>query len=567
MSNPITPTGAFFPAPIKTPMYMNEEALKKGELSRPWVMWFQLTSGQALAQNGITMVASPASIQLGQSTTLYWASQGASSVSIDQGIGSVALSGSQVVSPTVSTTYTATATNGDGTAIAIARVNVITTMCVPLSIVTGAVDSDATLVNTSPPSIFRVPLAEDFTLNNPTDAICGQKLIWCFVNTDSSDHTITLDTKFNRLQIVPGNGFYITASGSLAITANTTAYLCAIYDAATDTFNIVGFFFNGTYTPPLSTVHKVTVYATPGDTGTWTKDAAAKFIEVIMVGGGGGGGGGASNKASGVIRMGGSGGGGGARHCAFGPADSFGATESYQVGQGGGGGAAGGVGNAGTPSAFGPWAAYGGGAGYGDAGTDFRSGGGGGGLASVGQNGNHNVTALGGYPRSDVYNSRNTIGGQGGGSVNLNPGGCAEFGGGGGGVSNSASMTNYNGGSSLYGAGAGGSGGSINASNVTRGPGEGGTTHAYTDGGGGAAGASGATGTPGSDGTPGTGDQGGEGGGGGGASTGADTAGADGGNGGDLGGGGGGGGAATGAASGGAGGDGGDGIIIVIEHL
>jgi hypothetical protein len=55
--------------------------------------------------------ASPANIILGESSTLNYQSQNATSVSIDQGVGGVGLSGSVAVTPKVSTTYTVTATN------------------------------------------------------------------------------------------------------------------------------------------------------------------------------------------------------------------------------------------------------------------------------------------------------------------------------------------------------------------------------------------------------------------------------------------------------------------------
>lgn len=62
--------------------------------------------------------ASPASIYPGDSSTLSWSSSGGSSASINQGVGSVATSGSTSVSPTSSTTYTLTVsgTGGDATA-------------------------------------------------------------------------------------------------------------------------------------------------------------------------------------------------------------------------------------------------------------------------------------------------------------------------------------------------------------------------------------------------------------------------------------------------------------------
>jgi hypothetical protein len=57
--------------------------------------------------------ASPANIMAGESATLYYTSQNATSVNITPGVGSEGLSGTVVVSPTSSTTYTVTA-NGAG---------------------------------------------------------------------------------------------------------------------------------------------------------------------------------------------------------------------------------------------------------------------------------------------------------------------------------------------------------------------------------------------------------------------------------------------------------------------
>jgi phospholipase C len=62
--------------------------------------------------------AEPDTIQAGQSATLKWTSEGLQSLSIDNGIGNVSSSlpnGSMPVSPGVTTTYTATATDASGT--------------------------------------------------------------------------------------------------------------------------------------------------------------------------------------------------------------------------------------------------------------------------------------------------------------------------------------------------------------------------------------------------------------------------------------------------------------------
>lgn len=69
--------------------------------------------------------AEPSSIQRGQSSTLRWEVSGdVSSVSINQGVGSVQNTGSQRVSPSDSTTYTLTATGAGGSTTASTTVTV-----------------------------------------------------------------------------------------------------------------------------------------------------------------------------------------------------------------------------------------------------------------------------------------------------------------------------------------------------------------------------------------------------------------------------------------------------------
>jgi uncharacterized cupredoxin-like copper-binding protein len=63
----------------------------------------------------VSFTATPASITAGQSSTLSWTTTNASNVSIDNGLGAQALSGSTGVAPTQTTTYTLTATGIGGT--------------------------------------------------------------------------------------------------------------------------------------------------------------------------------------------------------------------------------------------------------------------------------------------------------------------------------------------------------------------------------------------------------------------------------------------------------------------
>jgi hypothetical protein len=72
-----------------------------------------------------SFAAAPVAVNPGGSSTLSWTVTGADTVSIDNGIGPVAASGSTPVTPAANTTYTLTATNGDGTTTATATVIVI----------------------------------------------------------------------------------------------------------------------------------------------------------------------------------------------------------------------------------------------------------------------------------------------------------------------------------------------------------------------------------------------------------------------------------------------------------
>jgi peptidoglycan-associated lipoprotein len=71
-----------------------------------------------------SFTAEPSSIQRGQSAMLRWSVEGADSVTIDNGIGTVNASGNRQVFPSSTTTYRLTAKNESGETPATARVNV-----------------------------------------------------------------------------------------------------------------------------------------------------------------------------------------------------------------------------------------------------------------------------------------------------------------------------------------------------------------------------------------------------------------------------------------------------------
>jgi peptidoglycan-associated lipoprotein len=72
----------------------------------------------------VTLQASPATLNKGESSTLSWNSTNATQLSIDPGVGAVTAQGSTPVSPSDTTTYTITATGPGGSASATATVTV-----------------------------------------------------------------------------------------------------------------------------------------------------------------------------------------------------------------------------------------------------------------------------------------------------------------------------------------------------------------------------------------------------------------------------------------------------------
>ncbi len=93
----------------------------------------------------VVFSSNPSGINSGGTSTLLWNVTGATSVSIDQGIGQVDVAGTRQVSPAASTAYTISATNSAGT---VTRLAVTTVNPVPLPSVPFAVTS--VIGNTSP---------------------------------------------------------------------------------------------------------------------------------------------------------------------------------------------------------------------------------------------------------------------------------------------------------------------------------------------------------------------------------------------------------------------------------
>ena len=161
-----------------------------------------------------TLSANPTAIDQGNSSTLTWTTTNADTVSIDQGIGSVAKNDSQSVAPTSDTTYTLTATGSGGT-----------------------VTCDATI------TVTPVPNAPTCTLSaNPTSITSGgsSTLTWTTTNAntvsidqgigavalnDSTSVSPTSDTTYTLT--ATGAGGTVTCNAAITVTS-VTAPTCAL---------------------------------------------------------------------------------------------------------------------------------------------------------------------------------------------------------------------------------------------------------------------------------------------------------------------------------------------------
>ena len=120
----VTPSGSRQVCPTSTTAYLLTATGAGGVASE--VATVNVTTPPPPAAPTATLAASPASIQRGQCATLTWSATNATSTAIDQGIGSVAPSGSRQVCPSSNTNYVLTATGAGGSKTASTTVGVTT---------------------------------------------------------------------------------------------------------------------------------------------------------------------------------------------------------------------------------------------------------------------------------------------------------------------------------------------------------------------------------------------------------------------------------------------------------
>ena len=153
----------------------------------------------------VSFNAEPSSIAVGESANLSWSVTGATMISIDQGIGNVALTGMRAVAPAATTTYTLTATNSAGTAIATTQV-----------IVAGTSTSTTTPTTTT----AEIPVVDYFVANPSIISYSGSSTLGWNVSNATS---VTIDN---------GVGSVSSAGTALVSPAASTVYTLMATNAA-----------------------------------------------------------------------------------------------------------------------------------------------------------------------------------------------------------------------------------------------------------------------------------------------------------------------------------------------
>jgi hypothetical protein len=157
-------------------------------------------TGPAQQPSIISFNAEPASISAGQSSDLSWNVSGATMVSIDQGIGSVALTGTRAVSPAATTVYTLTASSATSSVTATTQV-----------IVTGAAP---------PPTPTGQPVVNSFIASPSTISYGGSTtLSWSVTNATS----VTIDNGVGAVGSLGSTVVIPAATITYTLTASNSA--------------------------------------------------------------------------------------------------------------------------------------------------------------------------------------------------------------------------------------------------------------------------------------------------------------------------------------------------------
>jgi hypothetical protein len=184
--------------------------------------------------------SNPSTIYSSGKSILFWDVTGATSVSIDQGIGQVSTAGIRVVSPATSTTYTISATNYNGT---VTRSAVTTVSSAPL------------------PTVVTQPVIREFS-NSPSTINSGGSSILFWNVTGAT--SVSIDQGIGRVDFV---GFK-----SVSPAASTVYTISATNSAGTVSRSAVAIVSLAPLPPVSIPLTGITVGVIPGESGSMVKN-------------------------------------------------------------------------------------------------------------------------------------------------------------------------------------------------------------------------------------------------------------------------------------------------------
>jgi hypothetical protein len=142
------------------------------------VFVIQRAGGPVTQAPTATFSAAPATIAAGQSATLSWGTAGATGVVIDGGVGGVGASGTRVVTPASTTTYTLTASNASGVAVKTVTVSVTGSLPQPTS-ADGTMAPPAAQIVDSQGAVWTIGAGQAILRNGVLAAAAyGPKILW-----------------------------------------------------------------------------------------------------------------------------------------------------------------------------------------------------------------------------------------------------------------------------------------------------------------------------------------------------------------------------------------------------
>ena len=218
--------------------------------------------------------AVPGVITAGQSTELRWNVAGATSVSIDQGIGPVPVTGTLLVSPTTHTTYTITATGTASSVTATVNVTVAQSTTVTISSFT----SSPALIRSGDQATLQwnVSGATSVSIDHDVGAVSQQGTTQV-TPTENTTYTLTAGgtsgstTASTTVSVVPAgtpiitsfaaSPTMITAGQSSTLEWNVTGAGSASINGGIGTVPMAG---SATITPSENTTYTLTALGSPG---------------------------------------------------------------------------------------------------------------------------------------------------------------------------------------------------------------------------------------------------------------------------------------------------------------